>query len=88
MFETMCGQISSEVGPECWMQVDKVNEELVKKALDMMKGNKKDSMFNIQSDCIINGPPALVTHLTQPLKPFLIHGSVPPFVLICTLLPL
>ena len=45
-------------------------------------------MFNIQSDCIINGPPALVTHLTQLLRSFLIHGSVPHFILVCTLLPL
>ena len=68
--------------------MDRVTEDLVRQALAMMKGNKKDSMFNIQSDCIINGPPALVTHLTQLLRSFLTHGSVPNFVLVCTLLPL
>ena len=45
-------------------------------------------MFNIQSDCLSSGPPALAVHLTSLLKAFIIHGRVPYFLLICTLLPL
>ena len=53
-----------------------------------MKNSKNDSIFDFQSDCLINGPDALVNHLTNILKAFVIHGNVPYFILVCTLLPL
>ena len=53
-----------------------------------MKGNKHDAIFDIVSDCIIHGPPELVTHLTNLIKLFISHGFVPYFVLLCTLMPL
>ena len=70
------------------MQVDRITEDLVRQALKKMKGNKADALFEMQSDCLINGPPQLVTHLTNILKTFVIHGSIPFFILVCTLLPL
>ena len=45
-----------EVGQQSISQVDKVNELLIKKALRMMKGNKVLAFFDIQSDCLVNGP--------------------------------
>jgi hypothetical protein len=69
-------------------QVNRIDENLIKQALKLMKSNKRDAMFDIQSDCITNGPPALVTHLTSLIKTFILHGSVPYFILLCTLLPL
>ena len=35
-----------------------------------------------------NGPHALNLHITNLLKTFVVHGAVPYFVLVCTLLPL
>ena len=81
-------QLNEEVGQHSITQVDRINEDLIKQALKLMKGNKADSLFEIQSDCMINGPPELVTHLTSLIKAFVIHGTVPYFVLLCTLLPL
>ena len=49
---------------------------------------KNDSQFNIQSDCLTQGPDLLVEHLTNLLKSYVVHGAVPHFVLICSLLPL
>ena len=69
-------------------QVTRIDEALVNKALKMMKSNKSDSQFNIQSDCLVNGPPELVYHLTMMMKLFVIHGTVPNVLLLCTLLPL
>ena len=40
------------------------------------------------SDCLINGPPELVTHLTFLIRSFVIHGKVPHFILACSLLPI
>ena len=69
-------------------QINKIDSNLIKKALKMMKSKKADALFNIQSDFIINGPPALIMHLTNLVKSFVIHGTVPAFLLLCTLLPL
>jgi hypothetical protein len=33
-------------------------------------------LIDIQSDCITNGPPKLVTHLTSLIKKFIVHGSL------------
>ena len=87
-FDQLCNQVNQEVGEHSLTQVDKINEDLLKQALKMMKGNKGDALFDIQSDCIINGPPELLTHLTNLVKSFIMHGSVPFFILLCTLLPL
>ena len=69
-------------------EVDRVTEEVVKQALERMKGGKNDAIFDFQSDCLTNGPQTLVTHLTNMIRSFLIHGEVPYFILVCTLLPL
>ena len=53
-----------------------------------MKPNKNDAQFDIQSDCLINGPPDLVFHLTNILKLCTSHGEVPSVLLLCILLPL
>ena len=87
-FDQLCNQVNQEVGEHSLTQVDKINEDLIKQALKMMKGNKGDALFDIQSDCIINGPAELLTHLTNLVKSFIMHGSVPFFILLCTLLPL
>ena len=60
----------------------------MKKGLERMKGNKSDSLYNFQSDCLIHGPPELITHLTNLLRLFISRGEVPPSILVCTLLPL
>ena len=36
----------------------------------------------------MNGPDALVKHLTNMIRAFVVHGNVPYFILVCTLLPL
>ena len=53
-----------------------------------MKGNKGDAIFDFQSDCLIDGPPEVVTHLTNLIRMFISHGEVPDVILVCTLLPL
>ena len=69
-------------------QIEQVNETPVALALKAMKANKHDSLFDIVSDCLINGPCELIFHLTKLLRLFVSHGSVPTFVLICTLMPM
>ena len=81
-FEDICEQGNS------LDQLARIDEDLVAKALKMMKKNKNYALFDFQSDCLTNGPPELVHHLTNLLKLYIIHGSVPHILLLCTLLPL
>ena len=68
--------------------IDRIDTSLLKIALGRMKCNKSDSLFDFQSDCLINGPPELAQHLVNQLKTFFTHGIVPNCILVCTLLPL
>ena len=69
-------------------EVHRVTESVVRQGLKLMKGNKSDAIFDFQSDCLIEGPPELVTHLTSMIRIFISHGQVPDIFLLCTLLPL
>ena len=76
------------IGPHSKPQVDRVTEDLVREALKKMKTQKSDAIFDTVSDFYINGPDNLVAHLTALVKLYLQHGSVPYFILLCTLVPL
>ena len=81
-------EIRESVGPHSISDVDKITVDIVKRALKQMKKGKNDSLFDLQSDCFASGPDSLILHLTNMLKTFIVHGAVPYFILICTLLPL
>ena len=80
--------ISEAIGAHSMEDADRVTVDLVKKALNRMKSGKKDALFDLQSDCLTSGPDALILHITNLIKTFIVHGTVPFFVMICTLLPL
>ena len=69
-------------------EVHRITEDIVKQGLERMKKNKSDAFHDFQSDCLIDGPPELVTHLTNILQLFISHGEVPHSILVCTLVPL
>ena len=81
-------RINSGIDNMSRVQLNRVDENLIRKALKKMKSNKRDAVFDTVSDCYINGPPELVSHITTLVKMYLSHGNVPNFVLLCTLLPL
>ena len=87
-FAEMCDQVNHGAGQGGQHQVGRITEDVVAKSLKMMKSNKNDALFDFQSDCIINGPPELIHHLTNLLKMFVSHGLVPFVILLCTLLPI
>ena len=87
-FEEISNSINDAITDASVAQLDRVNEETIVEALKLMKANKHDELFTIASDCLVNGPPELVTHLATLIKLFLSHGSVPHFLLLCTLMPL
>ena len=66
----------------------KIDERLISRALKKLKPKKKDSVFDCVSDCYLNAPDNLLTHLANLVRLFVTHGSVPHVVLLCTLIPL
>ena len=81
-------ELNSKISSADIRDINRIDCNLIKEALARMKGNKSDAIFDFQSDCLINGPPELVSHLVQMIKTFIMHGEVPYFILVCTLLPL
>ena len=81
-------QIKMKIDGNSLIDIDRITPDVVNIALRQIKAGKSDAMLNVQSDCLTNGPESLIVHLTNLLKTFLVHGRVPYFVLICTLLPL
>ena len=63
-----------------------INELVISQGLKQMKTGKNDSIHTFQSDCLLNGPANLITHLTNIVKMIISHGQVPANILVCTLL--
>ena len=80
--------IKDEVEGSNNVDLQRVTEVVVKQALSKMKAGKSDGVYEFSSDCLLQGPPSLIGHLTNLCRLFLSHGTVPTFLLICTLVPL
>ena len=87
-FDDIKDKVSASIGAWSIADVDRITVDVVEKALKNMKNGKNDNCYDIQSECFSQGPKSLTRHLTNLLKTFVVHGTVPYFVLICTLLPL
>ena len=85
---TLQERLNQNISSEDIYEVHRVTESVVKQGLKLMKANKSDAIFDFQSDCLIDGPPELVTHLTNLIRIFISHGEVPDVILVRTLLPL
>ena len=55
-------EIDESVDETGQAQLNRINPSLIRKVIGQMKTNKYDAMFDIQSDCVINGPPELQVH--------------------------
>ena len=53
-----------------------------------MKDGKSDAIYDFSSDCLTHGPPELIPHLVNMFRTFCVHGCVPVFLLVCTLVPI
>ena len=60
----------------------------VKDAVLNLKLNKRDSVFDVTSEMYHHSPDILYDHLTTIIQQSLIHGFLPPVVLLCTVIPL
>ena len=80
--------LEQSIKEEDMYEVHRITKDIVRKGLESMRGNKSDALYDFRSDCLINGPPELITHLTNMLRLFVSHGEDPHSILVCTLIPL
>ena len=80
--------IALGVNEESQKRLEQVNEALVRKAVDLLKPNNRDALYDMSSDYYKNAPPELISHLTNLIKIYLTHGYVPHVILLCSLIPI
>ena len=67
--------VHSSIKQESQIWFNKVDEALIKKVVDQLKPDKKDSIYDKSSDFYRNAPPELIVHLTHLLDYILVMGS-------------
>ena len=81
-------RLDRKISSQDMVEVNRITESVIRQRLKIMKENKSNAIFDFQSDCLIKGPPEVVTHLSNMIRIFILHGQVPDNILVCTLLPL
>jgi hypothetical protein len=85
-------QISAEIEAKLTCKhlkdIDKVTPEEIKKAAVKLKPGKSDPVYTFSSDCLKTNSPLLAEHTASMIKSYLVHGHIPQFMLISTLVPI
>ena len=69
-------------------EADKINSIVVTEAMEKIKSNKTDPLYEFSSDFLKNAPDLLYDHLAIVIKAFVIHGHVTESLLVATLVPI
>ena len=80
--------LNSNLNEHSIFDVDRITENVIRKGLKQPKRGKNHALYHIQSDCLSEGPPELISHLTLLIKSFFSHGYIPSVLLVCMLVPL
>ena len=86
--ETISKEVESEISEKSLEDVNKVTIEEVKKATAALKPGKGDPIYSFSSDCMKVSSELLAEHISSMIKSFLIHGHIPQFLLLSTLVPI
>ena len=86
--ELISSVVNSQVGDESITELDKINAEKVKAAMQKIKPNKSDPIFDFSSDFLKNAPEILFEQLAFILRSFVVHGHVTETLLLATMVPL
>ena len=58
-------ELNSKISNADIRDLHRIDSNVIKMALARMNCNKSVSVFDFQSDCLINGPPELISHLVN-----------------------
>ena len=81
-------EVDNAVNETSLEDIDKVTNEVVKKAAFKLKAGKSDPSYSFSSDCFKNGSENLFVKLGELIRGFLIHSHVTLELLISTLVPI
>ena len=81
-------QIRGMIGPSSLNVINKVNGEIVKKAVLKMKAGKADISGSYSSDALLNSPDIVFETIAEIFRSFLVHGTASRHLLVCAFLPL
>ena len=80
--------VEAVISEKCLEDVKKVTKEEVKKAATALKPAKGDPSYSFSSDCMKVDSSLLAEHIAMMIRSFLIHGHIPQFLLLSTLVPI
>ena len=80
--------IKSKIGQADLKEVEKINSTVIKEAMDRIKSNKSDPLYEFSSDFLKHAPDILYEHLALVIKSFVMHAHVTSNLLVATLVPI
>lgn len=69
-------------------EVNKIDSDLIKQAMNKIKTDKTDPIFDYTSDFLKEAPDILYDHLAFIIRSFIIHGHVTKELLLATMVPI
>ena len=81
-------EIENKIDQSSYTEISDIKENIVRSAVNALKPDKRDSVFNVTSDMYQNSSDIFIKHLTVILKESIVHGMLPRIVMLCSLVPL
>ena len=86
--EKISDEVDKNISKESMLDVNRVTIEEVKKAAAALKPGKGDPVFSFSSECLKVNSDILAEYIALMIRSFLIHGYIPQFMLLSTLVPI
>ena len=81
-------EVEDSINATSMVDVERVTPEEVRKAAQNLKPGKGDPTFSFSSDLLKLNSDILLDYISKMIKSFLVHGHVPQFMLLATLVPI
>ena len=81
-------EVETKINEASIEDVEKVTPDEVRMAAERLKPGKSDPSYSFSSDCLKVKSDLLSEYLAKLIQSFLVHGYVPPFMLLATLVPI
>ena len=81
-------QINNKIKLDDMEAIEKINSVVIKEAIDKIKSNKSDPLYEFSSDLIKHAPDILYEQLALVIRSFVSHAHVTSSLLVATLVPI
>ena len=84
----ICEDIENKLNLMHLSDIEKVTPDEIRKASAKLKPGKSDPVYTFSSECLKTNSVRLEEHISHMIKSYLVHGYIPHFMLISTLVPI